>query len=99
MENANITSDPVVYERMQELREDWTRFSKGLNGWKHKIESDLKKSKEYETVLARAESVVVDLNKKKNEQNSSQEDLDEVCYRACYFMICLKIIFYYYLAV
>lgn len=77
LENPNICADPAVRERIQELREDWTEFSKGLNGWKTKIESDIRRSTEYETVIARAETVVVDLHKKK-QQCCSKEDITEV---------------------
>lgn len=70
-------NDPGVREKMEELQSDWTEFSRSLVGWKTRIESDLRKSKEYENVIQRAETVVLDLHKKKAD-NGSDEELAEV---------------------
>jgi len=86
MENSNMNCDPIICERIQELRDDWIVFSKGLIGWKSKIENDIRKSKEYENVISRAETVVVDIHKKK-QQNSSEEDLTEVRYYTFFWRI------------
>ena len=70
-------NDPGVREKMEELQSDWTEFSRSLVGWKTRIESDLRKSKEYENVIQRAETVVLDLHQKKAD-NGSDEELAEV---------------------
>ena len=69
--------DPEIREKLEELQSDWSEFSRGLDGWKTRIERDIRRSKEYENVIHRAETVVLDLHKKK-EDNGSEEELAEV---------------------
>jgi len=73
LDNPSLSCDPVVREKIEELQEDWSEFSAGLNGWKTKIENDIRSSKEYESVINKAETVVVDLHRKKSESADDDE--------------------------
>ena len=75
-------SDPAVHEKLKELHDDWKEFSKGLNVWKTKIEKSIRQSKEYETVISKAEEIVIDLHQKKQE-DGQDEEIEQVLFELC----------------
>ncbi|CAG5079573.1 Oidioi.mRNA.OKI2018_I69.PAR.g9285.t1.cds [Oikopleura dioica] len=65
--------DEELKSKVENLNVQWRDFTKGIEVWKLKIETKIKKSKEYENVICRAEELVGELHKKTQDQYDSGE--------------------------
>ncbi|CBY34200.1 unnamed protein product [Oikopleura dioica] len=78
IESLTKTADNAFWDEELKLKIDnlnvqWSDFTKGIDIWKLKIETKIKKSKEYENVITRAEELVGELHKKTQDEYDSGE--------------------------
>ena len=78
IESLTKTADNAFWDEELKLKIDnlnvqWNDFTKGIDVWKLKIETKIKKSKEYENVITRAEELVGELHKKTQDEYESGE--------------------------